>query len=578
MADSVIRFGPFWLDRIQGLRHDRHELRVTPKALRVLWELASHAGDLVTQKQLFDSVWTDTAVSDSALTSCIQELRQALGDNSREPRFIKTVHRRGYRFIAAITEPAPEKPPPTAPDFPITGRRNVIDGILDLWSLAGQGARQVLFLGGEAGIGKTAVARHVLSRVGKTGAAKATWGQCLQHYGAGEPYRPLLEAIMRLCRQPGGAGLLPIFERCAPTWLAQLPALLDPERHASLQRTVAGSTRDRMLRELTDALEEASVHTPLLVCLEDLHWSDASTLDWIAAFAQRPEPAHVLLIGTHRPQADGDPSHPLSRVIQELRIKRCGRDIALSGMSADEVADFIQTRFPLAPGQAMHLPGLAHRVHRHTGGNPLYVLNVLDELRARGLISLHDDRWTCNHDWNESDLGTPDDVRRIIAAQLERLPPADCALLEIASVAGATFSPATVAGAAAHATEDVTSTLTRLAAQRRFVRQSGVRFEFDHVLYRDVLYERVPPARRATLHLEVARREESSHGQRAPEIAAELAMHFERGGDIRRAGMYLQHAAESARSRGAFAEARMHFRKSLGSPRIRTAKRREEQA
>jgi len=95
------------------------------------------------------------------------------------------------------------------------------------------------------------------------------------------------------------------------------------------------------------------------------------------------------------------------------------------------------------------------------------------------------------------------------------------------------------------------------------VRHSGARFEFDHDLYRDVLYERVSSARRALLHREVAEREEASYGERACEIGAELAMHFERSGDIRRAGMYLQQAAENAQSRSAFTEARTNFRKAL---------------
>ena len=95
------------------------------------------------------------------------------------------------------------------------------------------------------------------------------------------------------------------------------------------------------------------------------------------------------------------------------------------------------------------------------------------------------------------------------------------------------------------------------------MRHSGARFEFDHDLYRDVLYERVSSARRALLHREVAEREEASYGERACEIGAELAMHFERSGDIRRAGMYLQQAAENAQSRSAFTEARTNFRKAL---------------
>jgi DNA-binding winged helix-turn-helix (wHTH) protein/predicted ATPase len=560
---SVICFGSFDLDRTQGLRRDKHELRISPKSLGVLWELASRAGQLVTKNQLFCTVWAGTAVSDSALTSCIQELRQALGDDARRPQFIETLHRRGYRFIAKTSVFTQDEPLPIATEAKIIGRERVTSDILKIWKAAEQGARQVLFLSGEAGIGKTTVTQRVLAAIPAASGARATWGQCLQHYGIGEPYQPVLEALMRLCRQPGGADLVAVLERYAPAWLAQLPALLDPERHASLRRTVVGSTRQRMLRELNDALEAATTYVPLVLCLEDLHWSDASTLDWLASFAQRPEPARVLLVGTFRPEPDAGGGHPLSRVVDGLRIKRCCREISLSGMSESEVADYVALRVPPAPGHAQDLHRLALLVHRHTGGNPLFVLNVLDDLVARGLVLEQGGKWVLNRDLNMITLGTPEDVRRIIGAQLERLPPTACALLEVASVAGATFSVPTIAGAAGLAADDVQTTLTGLERQNRFVRRRGTRFEFDHVLYRDVLYERVPSGRRAILHREVAEREEAAYGERAWEIAAELAMHFERSGDIRRAGMYLLQAAENAGSRSAFSVAGMHFERAL---------------
>jgi DNA-binding winged helix-turn-helix (wHTH) protein/predicted ATPase len=563
---ATYKFGQYEVHtRTRELYNQGIKLKLRPQAFQLLQVLVEHAGDVVTREELCQKLWpTGTFVDfEHGLNSSVKELRRALRDSANEPRYIETLPRQGYRFVAK-TSPLTEDHPRSIASHPqIIGRHHIISDILDVWSAGERGARQVLFLSGEPGIGKTTVVQQVLARVTAAGTAKATWGQCIQHYGIGEPYQPLLEAIMRLCSQPDGAGLVPVLERYAPTWLAQLPALLSPERHATLRRTVAGTTRQRMLRELTDALEAAATHIPLVLCLEDLHWSDASTLDWIAAFAQRPEPTRILLIGTFRTQTDASGDHPLSRVVDELHIKRGCREITLSGMSESDVADFIVLRLPPAVGHARDLRRLALRVHRHTGGNPLFVGSVLDDLAARSLIFEQDGRWALNGDLNEINLGTPDDVRRIIAAQLERLPPSECTVLEVASVAGGTFSATTVAGAAGLAADQVETTLTGLARQQRFVRHSGRRFEFDHVLYRDMLYERVSCSRRVILHREVAEREEASHGERACEIAAELAMHFERSGDIRRAGVYLQQAAENARSRSAFSEARTHFQRAL---------------
>ncbi len=540
---SVIRFGLFELDRTQGLRREEQELRISPKSLCVLWELASRTGQLVTKDQLFSTVWAGAAVSDSALTSCIQELRQAFRDDARRPQFIETLHRRGYRFLAKTSTSPQKEPMPIRTAAHIIGRERAIRDTLEIWEAAERGTRQVLFLSGEPGIGKTTVAQQAVAAITAAG-ARATWGQCLQHYGIGEPYQPLLEALMRLCRQPAGADLVAVLERYAPTWLAQMPALLDPERHASLRRTVAGTTGQRMLRELNDALEATSTNVPLVLCLEDLHWSDASTLDWLASFAQRPEQARVLLVGTFRPEPERSGDHPLGRVVDGLLIKRCCREINLSGLSESEVAEYVAARGSPAPGQAQDLHRLALLVHRHTGGNPLFVLNVLDDLVSRGLVLERDGKWALNMDLNKITLSTPEDVRRVIGAQLERLPPMASAVLEVASVAGSTFSVPTVAGSAGLADDDVEAVLAGLERQHRFVRRRGTLFEFDHALYRDVLYDRIPSGRRAILHREVAAREEAGYGERAWEIAAELAMHFERSGDVFRAGLYLQQAAE----------------------------------
>ena len=87
----------------------------------------------------------------------------------------------------------------------------------------------------------------------------------------------------------------------APTWLVQMPALLDTAELEALQRRTHGATRERMLRELAEALEVITPERPLVLVLEDLHWSDVSTLDLLSMLARRHEPARLLILGTYRP-------------------------------------------------------------------------------------------------------------------------------------------------------------------------------------------------------------------------------------------------------------------------------------
>src|SRR5512142_2643042 len=111
--EQSISFGDHRFDLHSGrLWSGSDELRITPKASAVLRVLVAHAGKPVTKEEFFASVWSDTVVSDDALTSCIQELRKALGDDPKQPRFIETRHRRGYRFVAPISDGAAT---PTAP-------------------------------------------------------------------------------------------------------------------------------------------------------------------------------------------------------------------------------------------------------------------------------------------------------------------------------------------------------------------------------------------------------------------------------------------------------------------------------
>src|SRR5580765_4777473 len=84
---------------------DDREIKLTPKAAAVLGMLVARAGQPVTKQELFAEVWADRIVSDDALTTCIQELRKALGDDARSPRYIETRHRSGYRFVAPIAAP-----------------------------------------------------------------------------------------------------------------------------------------------------------------------------------------------------------------------------------------------------------------------------------------------------------------------------------------------------------------------------------------------------------------------------------------------------------------------------------------
>ena len=339
---SVFCFADYRLDLAnEQLWCGAQTVPLTTKALRVLGLLVAHAGQLVTKDALFAAVWPGAAVSEGVLSNCIGELRKALGDSAQAPRCLQTVHRRGYRFLAPVTVPAPPAAAPavpwltTAPALPraplLVGRDTEVATLHQHLVQALRGQRQMVLVSGEAGIGKTTVVDAFLATLAPEEPLWVAWGQCLAHYGPGEAYLPVLDALGRLGRTPAHAPLLPLLRQYAPTWVGQLPALVPATDREARPPPVPGATRERMLREAAECLEALSAVQPLVLVLEDLHWSDHATLDLLTWLARRREPARLLVLGTYRPVEVIVHGHPLQAVIQELRLHGQCVELRLDG-------------------------------------------------------------------------------------------------------------------------------------------------------------------------------------------------------------------------------------------------------
>src|SRR5208283_989655 len=147
------------------------------------------------------------------------------------------------------------------------------------------GQRQIVFVTGEPGIGKTVLVdefqRHAAADEPSLRIAR---GQCVEGFGGAEPYYPMLEALGQLCHGPDGNRVVEILAARAPTWLVQFPALLKREQRQTLQQEILGATRDRMLREIREAVETLNQEAPLLFVFEDFQWVDPSSVDLLSAF------------------------------------------------------------------------------------------------------------------------------------------------------------------------------------------------------------------------------------------------------------------------------------------------------
>lgn len=272
------------------------------------------------------------------------------------------------------------------------------------------GARQVVFVTGEPGIGKTTVVDAFVAHAAAAGGLWLGHGQCIEHYGAGEAYLPVLEALGQLGREPGQERLLAILHQQAPTWLVQLPGLLSAADLEILQRTTLGATRERMLREMAEALEALTTERPLVLVLEDLHWSDYATLDWLAFVARRRQPARLLVIGTYRPVEVIVRAHPLKAVKQELQLHGYCKELPLRLLTTAAVGEYLAVRFPVN-----RLPAaLAGVLYQRTEGNPLFMVAMVDEWVAQGVIVPADGRWALQRGVEEAAGRVPQSLQQLI--------------------------------------------------------------------------------------------------------------------------------------------------------------------
>lgn len=557
-------FHTFRLDTVNHcLWQGEERVLLAPKAFDVLRYLVEHADRLVTQEEILEALWPQTYVNPEVVKKYVLGIRKALGDQTDKPAFIATFPRRGYRFIAPVQAEAaiPTKGAGSkSTRIGILGREDELAKMHSWLDQVLGGERQTIFITGEPGIGKTTIVQAFLEQASEA-PVLVVRGQCLEHYGAAEPFLPVLDGFSRLLRSAAGAQALELLRHQAPVWLAQMPSVISQSERDSLQSQVAGSSRERMLREMAGAIESLTSVSPLLLVLEDLHWSDYSTLDLVSYLARRSDPARLMIVGTYRPVDVILNDHPLKSVKRELQAHNLCQELPLEYLAEDVVAQYLAARFP-----RHQLPSpLRRTIYQRTEGNPLFMVTLLEYLCSEKMIVEEEGIWKLCVDLAEVERGVPGNLRQLIEKQIERLSADERTVLEAASVAGMECSSAAIAAGLGMPIEWVEKLCEELARRHQFLSPSWLvelpdgtitpRHRFIHVLYREVPYRLMAPRLRSKIHQRIAERGEQIYGDRKSEIAAELAMHYEQSRDWGRALEHLLQAAENAAARSAHHEA-----------------------
>jgi predicted ATPase len=543
------QFQSFGLDTSnQCLLHNGVPVDLAPKPFAVLRYLVENPGRLITHDELLDALWPETYVQPQVLRTYMLELRKVLGDDAANPRFIQTLPKRGYRFVAPVTERACAESAAAARDAKspqLVGRHDELERLNAEVRQAAEGRRRVIFVTGEAGIGKTALLDAFCRQLDSSIAATVTRGQCVQGVGGTDEYYPVTEALCQLCAGPDGEAACRILGRMAPAWLTQ-------GREGDATLDVRSGAPERMLSDLCGALEELAAEKPLILIFEDLHWADDSTLNLISALARRRAPARLIVLSTFCPR-NGSNEDALKGLRQDLLMRRLCVEMELARLRKSAVRELLSREL----AQEALPNGLADFVFQRSEGNPLFVIAITEHLIAEGVLGRQGingaAQWEQREPFPEMEAGVPDQLARMIELAIERLSEQEQRLLEAASLLNVAFPAWAVAAALEKDLAETEEACDALARRLHFVVRAGqdelpdgttsAFYVFAHGLYREVLYQRQAAARRARRHVRIAERLGQLFAGREADVARERAMHYEAAGDRERAARVLQAAA-----------------------------------
>jgi len=556
------QFERFRLDTANGcLWRESEQIAIPPKPFAVLRYLVENPGRLITHDELLDALWPETFVQPQVLRTYMLDLRKALGDDAGQPRFIQTLPKRGYSFVAAVSDCVAVSPGAAHAAEPsgFVNREEELQRLRAELERASTGERRLVFICGEAGIGKTALVDEFLRPENLPQPVCVARGQCVLGVGWKEEYYPVMEALSQLAGATDGETMRGTLARMAPMWLPR------PGRQEEVTPGAAPfSAQQRTLGDLCEALDEIAGSKPLVLVLEDLHWADDSTLNLISALARRRGVAKLLLVATLRPGSAAT-DHPLRALKQDLTMRRLCAEIVLKPLGKTAVGKLLNREL-----RQEGLPeGLGGFVHQHSEGNPLFAIAIVehlieqDVLVRRGTDSAA--HWELGKPLKEMEANVPAELAQMVELEIEQVGAEEQLVLEAGSLISIAFPAWAVAaalGADANATEEICDGMAR---RLHFVKRGGQDelpdgscsdfYVFSHEIYREVLYQRQSPRRRARGHIRIAERLGEMFKGREADVAREMAVHFEAAGSWQRAADALHVAARHAQLRRALLEA-----------------------
>ena len=418
----------------------------------------------------------------------------------------------------------------------------------------------VVILHGEAGIGKTRLAKE-LGAYARLRGVQVLRGRCpaLFRMDGVPPYilwNEVIKDYLQVCTPEQLYRVIGFYpsEVCklAPEVKQKLGAIpqslpISPEQE-----------RDRLFEAVSQFITNISKEAPLLVVLDDLQWTDQSSLLLLHYLARSVEREPLVLLGTYR-DTDIDQKHPLSPVLTELNRERLLQSVPLKRMSLDEVSEMVKQILEQddVPKEFCRL------VYEKTRGNPFFVEEVIKSLKEEEVIYREENKWKIRE---VSRIEFPETVKSVLKARISRLDEECQNVLTMASFVGNDFTLDALCGVTGVEEDKLLETMEKILksglVKERVIRGEDV-YSFADVMIRDVVHEEVSHLRHKKLHGAMGHALEKVYAKKIDEHFSELALHFLESGEKDKALDYFLKAGEKAQKVYAHNEAFSYFQHAL---------------
>ncbi|MCR4403752.1 MAG: tetratricopeptide repeat protein [Candidatus Acetothermia bacterium] len=432
---------------------------------------------------------------------------------------------------------------------PFIGRAEELARLVATWERAKAGQGSLLLIAGEAGAGKTRLVREFLGLISRE-EPSVLIGNCYRPgTGPGLPYQPLREALRDYLPRVDPARL----KRVRSSWLEEVaklvPELSDlarvpvPER---LPVPLQPEEQWRLTIALTQSLIALAEATqpeprPLLLVLDDLHQADESTIQYLDYLAHHLPRERILLLGTYRTE---EVPRPLEELIAQLQPRGLLEQVSLGRLSQEEAASLIR--------QMLNLSGeeeFIEKVYLETGGNPLFIIELMKSLIEGGALSIEEGQWRIPSA-GAIEAHIPPTIRELVSVRLRRLSHQRRELLGLAAVSGQELDLEVLARVDGLKESELAEAIEELT-DAHFLEEREGSYRFSHELVRQAVYDSLGPLKRRRLHLQLGEALELA----APHRVEELGHHFYQGQRWERAFAYLMEAAGRAERTYALGEA-----------------------